>query len=199
MPLRQTTGEVMENESQNLLLLIKACQNQNRLGQKKLYQLFYSYAMSICMRYARNKDEAHNILNDAFYKMFSKIDQFDPALSFKPWLRVILINTAIDYHRKFHKMEPFKELSTTDNYGAVQNDGWDNLLYDDVMECVQQLSPQYKLVFNLFAIDGFSHQEISEELGITIGTSKSNYFKARKKLQELCKENYPFKRYSDGQ
>ncbi|HFA48409.1 MAG TPA: RNA polymerase sigma factor [Bacteroidetes bacterium] len=186
----------MEVKSQNILFLVKAVQNGNKAGQRKLYELYYSYGMSICLRYAANKEEAQEILNDSFYKVFTKIDQYNQARPFKQWFRAILIHSAIDYHRKYHKLEPFSELDDTDAQEPVGNDGWDNLLYDDVMECVQQLPPQYRLVFNLFAVDELNHREISQRLDISIGTSKSNYSKARRKLQEILKKNGHLKFYN---
>ncbi len=188
----------MEKRTQNFSLLIKACLNGNKAGQRKLYQLFYSYGMSICLRYAANKSEAQEILNDGFFKVFTKIGQYDQQKPFKHWFRVILIHASIDYHRKYHKLEPFVELGPTDSPDPVLNQGWDHLLFDDVMDCIQQLSPQYRLVFNLFAIDELTHKEIAERLDISIGTSKSNFSKARKKLQKILRENYHLKLNTNG-
>ena len=186
----------MEVKSQNILLLIKAVKDGNRAGQRKLYELFYSYGMSVCLRYAAKKEEAQEILNDGFYKVFTKIDQYNTARPFKQWFRVILIHAAIDYHRKYHKLDLFTELDDADFQDPIRNEGWDKLLYDDVMDCVQQLPPQYRLVFNLFAVDELNHREIAERLDISIGTSKSNYSKARRKLQEILKENGYLKFYN---
>ncbi len=188
----------MENKTRNFSLLIRACINGNKAGQRKLYELFYSYGMSICLRYAANKSEAQEILNDGFYKVFTKIDQYDDYKPFKQWFRVILIHASIDYHRKYHKLKPFVELSPNDSDNTVGNEGLDSLLYDDVMEHIQQLPPQYRLVFNLYAIDELSHREIAERLDISIGTSKSNYSKARRKLQEMLMANGNVKLYNHG-
>ncbi len=194
----QMTIKSMDSKSQNILLLVKACKNGNKGGQRKLYENFYSYGMSICLRYANNREEAQEILNDGFYKVFTKIEQFDEGKPFKQWLRAILVHSAIDYHRKYHKLEPFAELSNSDNHSTALNEGWDNLLYDDVLKSVQKLPPQYRLVFNLFAIDDLSHQEIAERLDISIGTSKSNFSKARRKLQDILRTAGHLIRYSHG-
>ena len=188
----------MEVGTQNFLSLIDACKNGSRTGQRKLYELYYSYGMSICLRYAAKKDEAQEILNDGFYKVFTKIDQYDSNQPFKQWFRTILINTAIDYHRKFHKFEPFAELNPSDTSNRVANEGLENLLYEELMESVQQLPPQYRLVFNLFAVDELTHQEIAQQLNISVGTSKSNYSKARRKLQGILMLNGHLKPYLHG-
>ncbi|MEZ4956476.1 MAG: RNA polymerase sigma factor [Saprospiraceae bacterium] len=189
----------MEVKAQNISLLVTACKNRNVDGQRKLYELFYSYGMSVCLRYTGNRDEAQEVLNDGFYRVFTKIDLYDQEQPFKSWFRVILIHAAIDYHRKYHKLDAFAELDSFDNLHPVQNDGLDNLLYEDVMECVQNLSPQYRLVFNLYAVDGLTHSEIAQRLDISVGTSKSNYSKARGKLQELLQNNNYLKFYKYGQ
>lgn len=188
----------MEEQAQNISLLIKACQEERPQAQRKLYELFYSYGMSICLRYAPNRGEAQEILNDGFFKVFSKINQFDERRPFKQWFRVILINAAIDHHRKYHKLEPFAELGEGMDKNSVSNTGLEKLQYDDVMECVQQLSPQYRLVFNLFAVDGLTHVEIAQMLDINVGTSKSNFSKARKKLMESLKTKGYLKSYKHG-
>ena len=189
----------MEKKSQNILLLIKACKEGNKAGQRKLYEMYYSYAMSICLRYTSNKAEAQEILNDGFYKVFTRINQFDTAKPFRKWLRAILINSAIDYHRKFHKPHSPAQLSNPEQpIGTTFNKGPDQLQYEDVLKCVNLLPPMYRLVFNLFAIDDMNHAEIAEKLDISVGTSKSNFSKARKKLQEILYENGHLKFYKHG-
>lgn len=180
----------MKERTPSVSALIQDCKRGNPEGQRQLYQLFYSYGMSICLRYAANHTEAKEILNDGFYKAFNKLDQFDAdKADFKAWFRSILIHQSIDYHRKYHKTDHLLTDTEPSDQDAslVANAGWDNLLFDDVMECVHQLPPQYRLVFNLFAIEGKSHRDIAAQLGITEGTSKSNFAKARQKLMLLLK------------
>ncbi len=188
----------MESKTQNIYLLIKACKDGNKAGQRKLYELHYSYGIGICRRYAANTQEAQEMLNDGFYKVFTKIDLYDPNQPFKKWLRAVLVNSAIDYHRKYHKHEPFAELGPNTPEEFVGNEALENLYYEDVLDCVQHLPPRYRLVFNLFAIEDLSHQEIAEKLDISEGTSKSNFFKAKRKLQEIMQQNGYLKLQSHG-
>jgi len=153
-----------------------------------LYYSFYGFAMGICLRYAKDRDEAVEILNDGFYKVLTRLDQYDPAKPFLPWLARIMTNTSIDHYRTELK----HQVSTDITELEIQNEDTDihsKLNYDDLIRLIQTLPPGYRTVFNLFAIDGYSHEEIAEELGISVGTSKSNLFKARQKLRSLLESN----------
>ena len=143
--------------------------------------------MGICRRYAHHSDEASDILNEGFLKVFNHIERYDGSKPFKSWIGKIITNTAIDHYRvnlKFAKQED------VDHYDHVGDDAavYGELAYDDLLAMVRSLSPAYRTVFNLYAIDGYSHNEIAELLGITASTSKSNLHKARKKLQELVEK-----------
>lgn len=172
----------MNQQEVHTQLVIKACRDQNPSAQKKLFELFYGYAMSIALRYANRKEDAEEILSESFYKMFKKIDQYDSNYNFKYWFRRIIINSAIDYSRKYKN----KTNELDDKNASVLTDknlGMEHLHYEDLMKMIQTLSPKYRTVFNMYAIDGFKHHEISEQLGISVSTSKTNYMKARKALQ----------------
>lgn len=138
--------------------------------------------MSIALRYGRDRQEAEDIMQEGFFKVFTGIDKYDSNLPFKKWLRRVLVNAAIDYLRRYKRQteELSEELPTSEIAG---NDGWDQLQYEDILKGVRTLSPAYRLVFNLYAIEGFKHREIAEQLSISVGTSKSNYAKARLQLQ----------------
>lgn len=187
--------------SPNIQLLIEGCRRGNRASQLKLYEHFYSYGLSITLRYSKNREEALEILNDSFLKAFLKIDQYDSDLPFKPWLRRILINSSIDYHRKYSRLnetldiKPSSELAT-----ASYNFALDNLEFDDLIIVLQKLSPAYRLVFTLYVVEGFKHQEIAEKLNIGIGTSKSNLAKARMKLKSILQSSHSthFKKEGNG-
>ncbi|WP_276363012.1 sigma-70 family RNA polymerase sigma factor [Daejeonella sp. H1SJ63] len=158
-------------------------------SQKKLYYNFYGFAMGICLRYAKDRDEAVEILNDGFYKVLTRLGQYDPAKPFLPWLARIMTNTSIDHFRTELK----HKVSTDITEIEIENEDTDiqsKLNYDDLIKIIQTLPPGYRTVFNLFAIDGYSHEEIAEELGISVGTSKSNLFKARQKLRSLLETSY---------
>jgi RNA polymerase sigma-70 factor (ECF subfamily) len=152
--------------------------------------------MAICDRYTSKQDDSIEILNDGFLKVFKEIHRFKPAYadvvsSFKGWLRKIMVYTAIDHFRKNHKHQLVTQLDhVVYQVATVSEDAIDKLSYDEIIRAVQELSPGYRTVFNLFIIEGLSHEEIATQLGVSIGTSKSNLSKARKQLQKiLFKQN----------
>ncbi|MCG8329388.1 MAG: RNA polymerase sigma factor [Chitinophagales bacterium] len=175
--------------------IIIDCQNGNRSAQRKLYQHYYAYGMNICLHYSKNREEAQEILNDGFLKVFKKISSYKFKGSFRAWLRRILIHSAIDYFRKHHKEEATLEIIHL-REPSVNNSGAGKLELDDVMKLVQQLPPAYRIVFNLHVVEGYTHWEIAQQLGITTGTSKSNLSKARAKLQKAVIALYP-EQYKD--
>jgi len=187
----------LEKFEPNLKLLIQACRDNNEAGRKKIYDLYYNYGMSVSIRYSGAFEEAEEILNDSFLKAFLKIDQYDYNLEFKFWLRKIIINTAIDHKRKKKgiNLELQEDiLLSQHNY----NDGFEKLLYEDLLKAIHELTPGYRLVFNLYAIDGYKHHEIAERLNISVGSSKSNYAKARMKLQTILKNEINIKLQQNG-
>ncbi|MCZ4223681.1 RNA polymerase sigma factor [Pedobacter rhodius] len=165
---------------------IKSCIRNEREGQKALYKHFYGFAMGICLRYANNRLDAAGILNDGFFKVFKNIDKYEQDKPFKAWIGRIITNTAIDYYRANLKFADHADI-TEHNEIAQEQSVYGKLAYEDLLAFVQKLTPAYRTVFNLFAIDGYSHEEISEMLSISVGTSKSNLFKARQKLQDMLK------------
>jgi RNA polymerase sigma-70 factor (ECF subfamily) len=147
--------------------------------------------MSICDRYTSREEDASEILNDGFLKIFKEIHHFKPAYtdvvsSFKGWLRKIMVYTAIDHFRKNNKHQNISELDTAIIHLPAENEtAVDKISYDEIIRFIQDLSPAYRTVLNLFVVEGFSHEEISKQLGISVGTSKSNLAKARKQLQKI--------------
>lgn len=176
---------------------IRACALNSRESQKMIYRSFYSYTMAICCRYTNSQEDAVEILNEGFLKIFKEIKHFKPAYadvisSFKGWLRKIMIYTAIDRFRKNRKH--LATIAHLDNIAyqvpSVHEDAVEKLTHKEIIRAIQDLSPAYQTVFNLFVIGGFSHDEIAEKLGISVGTSKSNVFRARKRVQKiLFKQN----------
>jgi RNA polymerase sigma factor (sigma-70 family) len=182
----------------DLKQLLKDCAANKRDSQKQLYAMFYGYLMSICMRYAKSNDDAVEILNDGFLKIFREIGKFNSihnsiTADFKGWIKRIVIYTAIDHYRKYDKHNHHAEITDAqlDTIDADESQ-LAKISYKEIIDCVQQLSPAYRTVFSLFVLDGFSHEEIGEQLGIAIGTSKSNLSKARQHLQKMlhAKNNY---------
>ncbi|AMM49924.1 RNA polymerase sigma 70 [Rufibacter sp. DG15C] len=177
-----------ETVSKEIEAVLQGCLADNRAAQKELYRLFYGYAMSICVRYTKDAEEAKEVLNDGFMKVFTRLKQYDATKPFKGWLRRIMINTALDNYRHnlkhYHAIDLESAAPTADSYDVLQQ-----INYEYLIGLVQQLSPGYRTVFNMYVIDGYTHEEIAEILGITAGASKSNLFKARANLREMLKRN----------
>ncbi|RWY55683.1 RNA polymerase sigma factor [Mucilaginibacter gilvus] len=164
--------------------LIRGCVKQDRKCQKMLYKAFYGFSMGICLRYANNRDEAAEVMNQGFFKVYTHIERFDMTRPFKAWLGRIMMNVSIDYYRANLKMAYTDDLDKAEHLTDGELvDG--NLNYEDLLRMVQQLPQAYRTVFNLFAIDGYSHEEIGDMLHISPGTSKSNLHKARQKLKTM--------------
>lgn len=173
-----------------LHILIDGSQKADRLSQKKLYMYLYEFGIGICLRYVSTHDEAVEVLNDGFLKIFKELPKFsvkhdNVEAALRAWVRQILINTAIDHYRKNKKHKLISELNETsfdvEWHGENQ---LDRLSYKEIIDCIQELPPSYRTVFSLFVLDGFTHEDISKALGINIGTSKSNLSKARMHLQK---------------
>jgi RNA polymerase sigma-70 factor (ECF subfamily) len=163
--------------------IIEECKANERGAQEKLYQLYYGYAMSISLPYVNNEEEAQEVVNDGFIKVFMNINQYDKSRSFKGWFRKILINTAIDNFRQNKNHYNQMEL------GEIQISNFDDDIVDkmseeEILNLVQGLPQAYKIVFNLYVLEGYKHHEIAKILNISVGTSKSNLSKARNKLKE---------------
>ncbi len=144
--------------------------------------MFYNYAMSICLRYSKDREEAVEIVNDGFVKLFSNLDRYRDNTSFKAWLRRILINSSIDYYRRNEKHYHNVDISYA-KHEYITEDAVSKISEQEIVDLIQELPPSYRLVFNLFVIEGFNHREISNKLNISIGTSKSNLAIARSKLK----------------
>jgi len=172
---------------QELQNIIQGCIKQDRASQKMLYKTLYGFAMGICLRYAGNRYEAAEILNSGFFKALSHIKKYDESRPFKAWLGRIMTNTAIDYYRTNLKVAYTEDIDTAPEI-SVDESVNAKLNYEDLLALVQKLPNAYRTVFNLYAIDGYSHDEIAAMLGINSGTSKSNLHKARQKLQKMVKD-----------
>jgi RNA polymerase sigma-70 factor (ECF subfamily) len=168
--------------------LIGGCIRKERGSQKMLYKAFYGFSMGICLRYANNRDEAAEVMNQGFFKVFTRIETYDTSRPFKAWLGRIMMNVSIDYYRANLKMAYAEDLDKAEN---MSNDELPDqkLNYEDLLAMVQKLPNAYRTVFNLYAIDGYTHEEIGELLHISSGTSKSNLHKARQKLKQMILES----------
>lgn len=184
-------------------ILVKGCIRNDRSSQKELYYLLADFAMSVCYRYAENEMEAEELMNEGFIKLFKNIHRFecnrytDTLVSLKGWFKRILVNTCIDQFRKNKHNALSHTLPDEPDIAAdTQGNPIDHLSYKEILETVKLLSPAYKTVFNLFVIEGYSHEDIAEKLGISIGTSKSNLSKAREKMKKLILQLTRYKAYA---
>ncbi|WP_341227165.1 sigma-70 family RNA polymerase sigma factor [uncultured Arcticibacterium sp.] len=164
--------------------LIEKCKNGERGAQRKLYTSHYGFAMSICLRYCKTKEEGEEVLNNAFLKVFKNLEKYDTSHSFKNWFKRILINASIDFYRSQQKHYYHQDINTAFSLKSNLQNAEGDIGHDELMCLVHELPMAYRTSFCLFAIDGFSHDEISKKLGISIGTSKSNVSRARKVLRE---------------
>ncbi len=164
--------------------IITACIAKERSAQEKLYRSYYGYAMSICMPYSKTKTEAEEVANDGFIKVFTNMEKYDTSQSFKAWMRRIMINAAIDYYRRNKKHYNQVDIDNAPEFGGFDDSIINQLSANEILELIQELSPAYKLVFNLYVLEGYKHHEIAKQLNISEGTSKSNLSKAKGKLKE---------------
>ncbi len=177
-------------KQEELIESLQGCRNNDRRSQKKIYASFYGFAMSICFKYVNTKEDATEIVNDGFLKIFKELHRYkasfdDVAASFTGWTKRIMINTAIDHYRRNKKQEAVEEIKDNhEDVSCIGEDILEKISHDEIMRAVQTLPPGYRLVFNLYVIDGMTHKQVAEHLNIAEGTSKSNLAKARNFLQK---------------
>lgn len=188
----------MEELDKNALKkVVKGCIKGDRASQKILYERYYSRMMGICYRYARDSDEAKDLMHDGFIKIFNSLHKFKFSGSIEGWMRRLMINSAIDHYRKNKNVFSLSESHANEIVEEQEED--DDSIYSNfnaqmIMEAVQNLSPAYRTVFNLYAVEGYSHKEIAEKLNISIGTSKSNFSKARMNLKKQLEDKLNLQR-----
>lgn len=163
--------------------LVVECVKGNAKAQRMLFEKFAPKMMAVCLRYSKDVEEAEDILQDGFIKMFNKLPDFKMEGSLEGWVRRIMVNTSLDAIRRNKKHLGDSKLEDVDYKISAQESTMDSLLAEDLMKLVQKLPDGYKVVFNLFAIEGYSHKEIADLLGVTENTSKSQYSRARAYLR----------------
>jgi len=165
--------------------LIAGCKEGKPWAQKKIFELYASCMLSVCIRYVNDRETARDLLQDGFIKLFTKIDTFSSIGSFAGWVRRIFVTTSLEYLRQNDALkqglpiEEFSNLIITNEVTVL-----DKISADDLMDCVAKLPVGYRTVFNLFAIEGYTHTEIAEMLGISESTSRSQFMRARNILQK---------------
>lgn len=171
--------------------LIRGCIDRDRRMQEELYNRFSPKMYAVCLRYSNNTDDAQDLLQEGFIKIYKNLDRFRAEGSFEGWVRRVFINTSIEHYRR--KVNLFSTSEKEEN--LIEDSSWnalDKLAEKDIIKLVQELSPGYRTVFNMYAIEGYSHKEIGNMLGINEGTSKSQLARAKgilqKKIEQLLEE-----------
>ncbi|WP_266368260.1 RNA polymerase sigma factor [Tellurirhabdus rosea] len=175
---------------QDLDSVLTACLAGEAQAQRTLFRQFYSYAKSVCLRYAASAEEAEEVLNDSFLKVFQRLHQYDRAYAFKGWLRAIVINTAISYHRKYHKLDTVAGLEAGMD-ATFDESVVDRIAAEEILAMVQQLPPSHRTVFSLHVVDGYSLREIADMLESNEATIRSQFMRARRRLQEMIRAAHP--------
>jgi RNA polymerase sigma factor (sigma-70 family) len=180
----------------DLHAIVAGCINNDPKCQKALYEGYYGFALKVVFRYIYRYDRATDVTNDGFVKVFKNFNRFQCKNAAElekilmGWIRRILVNTAIDELRRSHLAPEIGELS---DYTWQQADrsqkADDKVLYKELIDHVRKLPPSYRAVFNMYVIDGFSHQEIADQLGVSVGTCKSNLSKAREHLKKFLNKD----------
>ena len=164
--------------------LIKACLNKNARAQKLLFETYSPRLMGVCLRYAENRDEANDMLQDGFIKIFQKLESYSGKGSFGGWVHRTMSNTCLDAIRKNKKYKFGVELEKAEDQVHANESAFSEIRTKELLQLIQKLPDGYRVVFNMFAIEGYGHKEIADQLEITENTSKSQYRKARLWLQK---------------
>lgn len=165
--------------------LVRGCAGGDVRSQEFLYRRYFSFAMSICIRYTNDENEAMEIVNDSYMKVLERISDYDTSRPFKSWYGRILVNTAIDNYRKNLKHNEHLMIDTIADTGENEPEIEAELSVNDILGLYSHLPATYKMTFNLFEIEGYSHEEIGRMLGVTASTSRSNLARAKKMLRDL--------------
>ncbi len=167
--------------------LIQGCLAGNRRMQEELYRRFSTRMYGVCLRYAGNAEEAEDILQEGFIKVYKKLNSYRGEGSFEGWIRRIFVNTAIEHFRRRTYQQPITEQQENTIEGKYLS-VLDNLAEKDIMKLLQELSPGYRTVFNLYVVEGYTHKEIGDILNISEGTSKSQLSRAKVILQDMVRK-----------
>lgn len=164
--------------------LIESCKRGDRAGQKELYNRFARKMMGVCYRYVNDMETSSDLVQDGFVKVFQSLDSYTGLGSFEGWVRKIFVNTALEYLRKNDVLREAVDLDNTTELTHPDSSAISSMTANELMKLVQELPSGFRMVFNLFAIEGYSHKEIGDMLNITESTSRSQYTRARQLLQK---------------
>ncbi len=174
---------------ESLRKILKGCLQQRRSDQYRLYAMFSKQMFGICLRYAASHDEAQDMLQEGFVRVFSKLSSYKGKGAFEGWIRRIFVHVAIEKYRERIYHLPVEDIIDYEAH-VHQNQGINALHVRDILRFVQQLPLQYRMVFNLYALEGYSHKEIASELKISESTSRSNLARARMLLKDKLNQEF---------
>lgn len=169
--------------------LIAGCLKGKELHQEVLYKRYFSFAMSVCIRYTKDRNEAMEIVNDSYMKVLDNLGDYDSSKSFKAWYSRILVNTSIDNYRRNLKHSSSVSIDNVENV-EMEPEIDIELSVNDILKIFSQLPENYKVTFNLFEIEGYSHEEIGKLLGVTTSTSRSNLARAKKMVRDIYNKEF---------
>jgi RNA polymerase sigma-70 factor (ECF subfamily) len=186
-------------ETKHLQALIDGCLKGDRRSQQAVHKMFYGKMKSVCMRYTRDSDQAMDVLQEGFLKVFNNLEKYTGVGTFEGWIRRIMVNLSIDRYRRLkHDLVLLGEQNDIENWSggtdeesdeSAENEEIYDITPEQIIDAMQQLTPAYRTVFNLYVYEDYTHQDIAEALGISVGTSKSNYAKAKKNMKKLLTKN----------
>ena len=168
--------------------LIDNCRKNNPIAQRALYDKYARKMMAVCLRYGRDYDTAHDLMQEGFIKVFTAIDSYTGNGSFEGWIRRIFINTALEYLRRNDILRETVDIDDSEPMQEIDYSTVEQMSADELMELVAELPTGFRTVFNLFVVEGYNHKEIGEMLGITESTSRSQLTRAKKWLQKRISE-----------
>lgn len=169
--------------------LVKKCLEKDALAQKQLFDFYSKRMMGVCLRYTRESEEAQEVLQLGFIKVFEKLELYNNQGQLEGWIRKVIVNTALDNIRRNKKFNDNVEMDKVEfQLPSGDVSGLESLKAQDLLKIIQSMPTGFKTVFNLYAIEGYSHKEIAEELNISVSTSKSQYSRARVYLQKIIIE-----------
>lgn len=175
--------------------LVQGCSEGKTIFQERLYKRYFSFAMSIAIRYTRDETEAMEIVNDSYMKVIDSLGDYDATRPFKPWYGRIVVNTAIDTYRKNLKLKGTLSADEYPDREGSEPEIESELTVNDILSILNLLPANYKVVFNLYEIEGYTHEEIAVMMGVTTSTSRSTLTRAKKMIRHLYKTNFnPAKR-----
>ena len=180
----KSNDQTLLSREEDIQILIRGCISNDRKAQESLYKRYYQAMMTLCTRYTKDRNDALEVLNDAFLKVFKRLEQYDATkASLYTWMKKIVINTAIDFLRKVQAYHNMEVMLVGEEDPGIENEALQKMNGEELLKMIRQLPAVTRLVFNMYVVDGFSHREIGSLLGISEGTSRWHVSEARRRLK----------------